>query len=71
MSPVPLPRQPFCDGAHRTKAPDMAPLRFSPEKDGGALLCACKETRTPPYCDGSHLRVLLRDLLGAARRLFK
>lgn len=49
--------QPFCDGAHRTLAPDRAPLRFTAEADGKVWLCGCKRTRTPPRCDGSHLRL--------------
>ncbi|XP_030321785.1 CDGSH iron-sulfur domain-containing protein 3, mitochondrial [Calypte anna] len=46
--------QPFCDGAHKTAAPGVSPLRFTPQEDTRALLCGCKRTRTPPYCDGSH-----------------
>ncbi|POI21431.1 hypothetical protein CIB84_014823 [Bambusicola thoracicus] len=49
--------QPFCDGAHRTLAPDRAPLRFTAEADGKVWLCGCKRTRGPPRCDGSHLRL--------------
>ncbi|NXX10844.1 CISD3 protein, partial [Podargus strigoides] len=47
-------RQPFCDGSHKTAAPTMSPLRFTPEEDGTAWLCGCKRTRSPPYCDGTH-----------------
>ncbi|NWT05600.1 CISD3 protein, partial [Mionectes macconnelli] len=47
-------RQPFCDGSHKTAAPGMSPLRFTPEEDGPALLCGCKRTQNPPYCDGTH-----------------
>ncbi|NXL79616.1 CISD3 protein, partial [Leptocoma aspasia] len=47
-------RQPFCDGAHKKEAPGLSSLRFTPARDGPALLCGCKRTRTPPYCDGSH-----------------
>uniref|UniRef100_A0A8V5H3L0 Uncharacterized protein n=1 Tax=Melopsittacus undulatus TaxID=13146 RepID=A0A8V5H3L0_MELUD len=47
-------RQPFCDGAHKTAAPGLAPLRFTPEEDARVWLCGCKRTRTPPYCDGTH-----------------
>ncbi|NXW71491.1 CISD3 protein, partial [Hirundo rustica] len=47
-------RQPWCDGAHKKEAPASSPLRFSPSRDGPALLCGCKRTRSPPYCDGSH-----------------
>lgn len=54
LDPVPVRSQPFCDGAHKQEAPGLSPLRFSPARDGPALLCGCKRTRTPPYCDGSH-----------------
>ncbi|XP_061217012.1 CDGSH iron-sulfur domain-containing protein 3, mitochondrial [Neopsephotus bourkii] len=47
-------RQPFCDGAHKTAAPGLSPLRFTPEEDARVRLCGCKRTRTPPYCDGTH-----------------
>ncbi|XP_018533982.1 CDGSH iron-sulfur domain-containing protein 3, mitochondrial isoform X1 [Lates calcarifer] len=47
-------KQPFCDGAHKLKAPGLMPLRFVPEKDTTAWLCGCKYTNNPPYCDGTH-----------------
>lgn len=47
-------KQPFCDGAHKTKAQGLMPLRFVPEKDATAWLCGCKYTSNPPYCDGTH-----------------
>ncbi|MBP9921147.1 MAG: CDGSH iron-sulfur domain-containing protein, partial [Proteiniclasticum sp.] len=25
------------------------------EESGTKALCNCKQTKTPPYCDGSHL----------------
>jgi len=46
--------QPFCDGAHKTRAPGLSPLRFVPEKDSTVWLCGCKHTNNPPYCDGTH-----------------
>ncbi|XP_061764102.1 CDGSH iron-sulfur domain-containing protein 3, mitochondrial-like [Nerophis ophidion] len=46
--------QPFCDGAHKSKALGLFPLRFIPEKDGTVWLCGCKHTNTLPYCDGTH-----------------
>ncbi|XP_056135732.1 CDGSH iron-sulfur domain-containing protein 3, mitochondrial-like [Lampris incognitus] len=46
--------QPFCDGAHRTKAQGLSPLRFVPEEDATVWLCGCKYTSNPPYCDGTH-----------------
>ncbi|XP_072239829.1 uncharacterized protein [Leuresthes tenuis] len=47
-------KQPFCDGAHKTRAPGLSPLRFVPEKDSTVWLCGCKHTNNPPYCDGTH-----------------
>ncbi|XP_042339091.1 CDGSH iron-sulfur domain-containing protein 3, mitochondrial-like [Plectropomus leopardus] len=47
-------KQPFCDGAHKTKAKGLSPLRFVPEKDATVWLCGCKYTNNPPYCDGTH-----------------
>ncbi|XP_044046329.1 CDGSH iron-sulfur domain-containing protein 3, mitochondrial-like [Siniperca chuatsi] len=47
-------KQPFCDGAHKTKAQGLSPLRFVPEKDTTVWLCGCKYTNNPPYCDGTH-----------------
>lgn len=46
--------QPFCDGAHKTKAQGLSPLRFVPEKDATVWLCGCKYSNNPPYCDGTH-----------------
>jgi CDGSH-type Zn-finger protein len=28
---------------------------FTAERTETALLCGCKDTGDPPYCDGSHL----------------
>lgn len=46
--------QPFCDGAHKLKAPGLFPLRFIAEEDTTVWLCGCKYTNNPPYCDGTH-----------------
>ncbi|KAM3622992.1 uncharacterized protein V6R79_005732 [Siganus canaliculatus] len=64
-------KQPFCDGTHRTKAPSISPLRFTPEKSKAVMLCACKETKNAPYCDGSHFKVIFRDLVKSVKRVFK
>uniref|UniRef100_A0A3Q3AVJ6 Iron-binding zinc finger CDGSH type domain-containing protein n=1 Tax=Kryptolebias marmoratus TaxID=37003 RepID=A0A3Q3AVJ6_KRYMA len=64
-------KQPFCDGAHVTKAPGISPVRFTPDSDKKVLLCACKQTGNAPFCDGSHLKVLLRDAVKAVRSLVK
>ncbi|XP_031417702.1 CDGSH iron-sulfur domain-containing protein 3, mitochondrial-like [Clupea harengus] len=55
-------KQPFCDGAHNKLAPDLPPLRFTPEKDTTAMLCGCKYTANPPYCDGTHFKVIFRSI---------
>ncbi|XP_042341603.1 CDGSH iron-sulfur domain-containing protein 3, mitochondrial-like [Plectropomus leopardus] len=34
-------KQPFCDGAHKSKAPSISPLRFTPDTDRTVMLCAC------------------------------
>uniref|UniRef100_A0A672FZZ5 Iron-binding zinc finger CDGSH type domain-containing protein n=1 Tax=Salarias fasciatus TaxID=181472 RepID=A0A672FZZ5_SALFA len=53
-------KQPFCDGAHKAKAPGLMPLRFVPEEDSTVWLCGCKHTNTPPYCDGTHKQDFIR-----------
>uniref|UniRef100_A0A3P8WFH1 CDGSH iron sulfur domain 3 n=1 Tax=Cynoglossus semilaevis TaxID=244447 RepID=A0A3P8WFH1_CYNSE len=57
-------KQPFCDGAHKSKAPNIPPLRFTADKDRTVFLCACKQTKNAPYCDNSHLMVIYRDESG-------
>ncbi|KAM8945618.1 CDGSH iron-sulfur domain-containing protein 3, mitochondrial [Pelodytes ibericus] len=47
-------KQPFCDGSHRTAAPGLSPVRFTPTEDKKVWLCGCKHTKTAPYCDGTH-----------------
>lgn len=47
-------KQPFCDGTHKTEAPDFSSFKFEAEKDGKAWLCQCKQTKNKPFCDGSH-----------------
>nr|XP_046258201.1 CDGSH iron-sulfur domain-containing protein 3, mitochondrial-like isoform X3 [Scatophagus argus] len=45
-------KQPFCDGAHKTKAPSISPLRFTPDKDRMVMLCACPALHSPSRtCD--------------------
>ncbi|XP_071396336.1 CDGSH iron-sulfur domain-containing protein 3, mitochondrial-like [Centroberyx affinis] len=64
-------KQPFCDGAHKTKAPSIPPLRFTPDRDGTVTLCACKQTSSAPYCDGTHFKVIFRDLATSVKKMFK
>ncbi len=45
--------QPFCNGSHHgTK---HKPMLVEIEKKRKVSLCTCKMTKTPPYCDDSHL----------------
>jgi CDGSH iron-sulfur domain-containing protein 3 len=46
--------QPFCDGSHKTRAPEKSPMKFTMEAEKEVWLCRCKSTGTPPYCDGTH-----------------
>ncbi|KAG7238207.1 hypothetical protein INR49_031122 [Caranx melampygus] len=64
-------KQPFCDGAHRTAAPSIPPLRFTPDKDKTVMLCACKQTKNAPYCDGSHFKVIFQDVVKSVKGIFK
>lgn len=64
-------KQPFCDGAHRTHAPSISPVRFTPDKDRALMLCACKQTKNAPYCDGSHLKVIFQDVVKSVKGIFK
>ncbi|CAL8333375.1 unnamed protein product [Lota lota] len=64
-------KQPFCDGAHMTKAPSIHPVRFSPDKDGHLMLCACKQTGNQPYCDGTHFTVIFQDVVKSVKKVFK
>lgn len=59
-------KQPFCDGTHKTTAPDptqpigegnqplFKSLKYTAEEDGQVWLCQCKHTKNPPFCDGTH-----------------
>ncbi|XP_054897355.1 CDGSH iron-sulfur domain-containing protein 3, mitochondrial-like [Poeciliopsis prolifica] len=64
-------KQPFCDGAHKAKAPNISPLLFTADKNKTVMLCACKQTNNSPYCDGSHLKVIYRDVVKYIKGLFK
>nr|XP_057921363.1 CDGSH iron-sulfur domain-containing protein 3, mitochondrial-like isoform X2 [Doryrhamphus excisus] len=64
-------KQPYCDGAHKTKAPGISPLRFTPNKDKTVMLCGCKQTKDAPYCDGTHIKVIFSDVAEAVKGVFK
>ena len=46
--------QPLCDDSHRGTG--IEPLAFVLEVEERVMLCLCKHTASPPYCDGSHAR---------------
>jgi len=46
--------EPFCDGTHKEKCPDISPLEVKVDEAGPKPWCGCKRTKTPPYCDGTH-----------------
>jgi CDGSH-type Zn-finger protein len=47
--------QPFCNGAH--KGTDFTPLAFEVTENKKVVLCHCKLTGNPPYCDGSNSKL--------------
>lgn len=56
------PRQPFCDG-HSCVGTRFTPLPFTcTQAASNTLLCPCKRTKDPPYCDGSHVKITWEDL---------
>ena len=47
--------QPFCNGYHHGSK--VKPLKFEVKSERKVSLCTCKLTKTPPYCDNSHLEI--------------
>ena len=46
-------KQAFCDGTHK-KGSGMKALVFQSETTEAKYLWMRKQTKTPPYCDGTH-----------------
>ncbi|MEZ4930918.1 MAG: sterol desaturase family protein [Saprospiraceae bacterium] len=47
--------QPFCNGYHHgTK---IKPIKFEIKSEKKVSICTCKLTKSPPYCDNSHLNI--------------
>lgn len=47
--------QPFCNGMHHGSK--YKPMVMEIKKERKVSLCTCKMTKTPPYCDDSHLSI--------------
>ena len=48
-------KDPFCDAAHKqVEGMPMRSLKFEVTEPSTVWLCGCKQTKTPPYCDGNH-----------------
>jgi len=47
--------QPFCDGSH--KGSEFSPCQFTLSETQKAWLCGCKQTGSPPYCNGTHKKL--------------
>lgn len=46
--------EPLCDGSHRIETENKRSVKFYSKTPKDVLLCGCKQTKTPPYCDNSH-----------------
>jgi CDGSH-type Zn-finger protein len=42
----------WCDGSH--KGTGFGPKKFTLPEAKKVWLCNCKQTKNPPFCDGSH-----------------
>ena len=48
--------QPWCDDSHEGTA--FTPLEIVCDREQSYyLVCGCKRTERPPFCDGSHIHV--------------
>jgi len=49
-------KQPLCDSRHKNiEGLPYRSIKIRFEKEEEILLCQCKQTKTPPYCDDTHL----------------
>lgn len=44
--------QPFCDESHQLT--DCMPFEFTATENKVIYFCGCKQTASPPLCDGCH-----------------
>lgn len=48
----------LCDGSHKNPVPTgFSSLKYTAEKDETVYFCMCKQTKNPPFCDGSHSKL--------------
>ena len=50
------PKEPFCDLLTH-KALGFAPKKIELTEAKKVALCGCRQTKNPPYCDGSHAKL--------------
>jgi CDGSH-type Zn-finger protein len=50
-------KQPFCDGAHKTKSQGMHPMRVVIDAPKKVAWCGCKASSKKPFCDGTHIKL--------------
>jgi CDGSH-type Zn-finger protein len=49
-------KEPFCDlNTHKSLA--FAPKKIELTEKKKVALCGCRQTKNPPYCDGSHAKL--------------
>ncbi len=49
-------KEPFCDlSTHKSLG--FAPKRIELLENKKVALCGCRQTKNPPYCDGSHAKL--------------
>jgi CDGSH-type Zn-finger protein len=46
--------QPFCDGSHKQKAPELKSVKYLAQADGEIYFCGCRKSKITPLCDGTH-----------------
>lgn len=49
-------KEPFCD-LNTHKSLGFAPKKIELTEKKKVALCGCRQTKNPPYCDGSHAKL--------------
>jgi len=45
---------PYCDGAPKRRDTGAHPIKVAVTEAGKKWVCQCHQTKTPPWCDGTH-----------------